>query len=115
MIEQDDIPLELKIELTDIRAWCYHGLYFCSKLRAGVALQTFRSSQNAEDQAEAVNQLRRGLNFWKLLVKQVETYGQAFLYVYADGLRYTVVRDMLPAKGAYQEISSLLEDKVEQN
>ncbi|MEX0324219.1 MAG: DUF1961 family protein [Puniceicoccaceae bacterium] len=81
MIEQDDIPLELEIELTDIRAWCYHGLYFCSKLRAGVALQSFRSSQEAEDQAEAVNQLRRGLNFWKLLVEQVETYNvQTFPY-----------------------------------
>lgn len=80
-IEQDDIPLELEIELTDIKAWCYHGLYFCSKLRAAVALQTFRSSGGAEYQVEAVNQLRRGLNFWKLLVEQVERFNvQTFPY-----------------------------------
>ncbi len=80
-IEQDDLLLELKIELTDIKAWCYHGLYFSSKLRAGVALQKFRSDNKTEDQTEAVNQLRRGLNFWKLLVGQVEKYNvQTFPY-----------------------------------
>jgi hypothetical protein len=45
-------------------------------------------------------------------VKQLEVSGQVFLHVYADGLRYTVVRDMLPGKGDFEEIVSLLQQKV---
>ena len=46
-------------------------------------------------------------------VKQVEVHGQVFLYVYAEGLRYTVLRDMLPGKRDFDEIVSLLGAKAE--
>lgn len=45
-------------------------------------------------------------------VKQVEVSGQAILYVYADGLRYAVARDMLPSSRDFEEIISHLETKV---
>ena len=47
-------------------------------------------------------------------LKHIEVHGQVFLYVYADGLRYTVVKDMLPAKGDFDDIASMLEAKVKQ-
>jgi len=46
-------------------------------------------------------------------IKVIEFQGQVFLYVYADGLRYTIVRDMLPSKTDYDEIFTLLQSKVD--
>jgi len=45
-------------------------------------------------------------------LKQSEIHGQIFLYVYADGLRYTVVKNMLPTKGDFDDIVSVLETRM---
>ncbi len=45
-------------------------------------------------------------------VKRLEVHGQTFLYIYANGLRYTVVRNMLPGKGDFDDIVAILETKT---
>jgi hypothetical protein len=45
-------------------------------------------------------------------VKRVEVYGEAFLYVYADGLRYTIIGNLLPNKSDFDVIAALLNEKV---
>ena len=42
-------------------------------------------------------------------LKRLEWKGQVFLYIYANGLRYTVAKDMLPRRGDFEEILSILE------
>ncbi len=42
-------------------------------------------------------------------LKRLEAYGEVFLYVYAGGLRYTVIKGMLPDKGGFEDIVSTLE------
>jgi len=48
-------------------------------------------------------------------IKYIEVQKQLFLYVYADGLRHTVVKDMLPGKGDFEEIASIIEQRVQRN
>ena len=42
-------------------------------------------------------------------IKQAEFHGSAFLYIYANGLRYTVLRDMLPNREAFEELVAVLQ------
>jgi len=45
-------------------------------------------------------------------VKRLDYKGMSYLYVYADGLRYTVQGFMLPRKGDLEEIIALVRTKV---
>ena len=65
---------ELQIELNDIRAWSHHGLYFASKIKAGVALQRYREQSNQVDKDEAIKHLQNALTHWENLVESVEKY-----------------------------------------
>jgi hypothetical protein len=47
--------------------------------------------------------------------ERLEIQDQAFLHVYASGQRYTVVRDMLPDQGDFDEIVSILKAKIEKD
>jgi hypothetical protein len=58
----------LELEAADVRAWAYLSLYFADKLRAGVALETFRRTGDAKRQAEAVALLESAARRWDELV-----------------------------------------------
>jgi hypothetical protein len=56
-----------RYELADIRAWCALSDYFAEKLRAGVALQTFRRTGETDQQRMAVNHLEQAQRHWERL------------------------------------------------
>ncbi len=64
----------LEIELTDIEFWANYGNYFSSKIRAGVALERFRSGKDAAGQKTAIENLEKGREYWGNMVKLVERY-----------------------------------------
>ncbi|MCY7349084.1 MAG: glycoside hydrolase family 20 zincin-like fold domain-containing protein [Cytophagaceae bacterium] len=55
----------LACELADLETWAYLSLYFADKLRAGVALQTYRLSGNKLKQQEAIALLTKCLAHWR--------------------------------------------------
>lgn len=59
----------LKCELDDLETWAYLSQYLSDKIRAGVALQTFRVSNNEDQHQKAVKLLSDCLNHWKKIVE----------------------------------------------
>ena len=57
----------LDCELDDLKAWGYLSLYFAEKLRAGVALHTFRLSGDKKRRDDAVKLLNQCHSYWKTL------------------------------------------------
>ncbi len=55
----------LVCELADLETWAYLSRYFADKLRAGVALQTYRLYQDKTQQQKAVLLLTRCLAHWQ--------------------------------------------------
>jgi hypothetical protein len=62
-------------ELVDIRAWACLSRYFADKLRAGVALHTFRTTKDGEQKALAVRLLEAAARHWGELA---ELTGKAY-------------------------------------
>lgn len=54
----------LEYEIADINAWGRLSRYFALKLRAGVALETFRRTKNQGEKAKAVNLLEQAAKEW---------------------------------------------------
>jgi hypothetical protein len=57
-------PPTLDCEISDIQAWAHLSLYFADKLRAGVALETFRKTGVNEKRWEAVSLLKKAAEHW---------------------------------------------------
>ncbi len=55
-------------EIADIQAWAHLSLYFAEKLRAGVALETFRRMKDSRRKEEAVTRLKKAAGHWDDLV-----------------------------------------------
>ena len=55
----------LSCELDDLETWVYLSHYFAEKLRAGVALETFRITKDKTHQQRAIQLLSDCLNHWK--------------------------------------------------
>jgi hypothetical protein len=55
----------LDCELADLETWAYLSRYFADKLRAGVALQTYRISQNKTQQQQAIGLLTKCRAHWQ--------------------------------------------------
>lgn len=55
----------LACELADLETWAYLSAYFADKLRAGVALQTYRLSGEKSQQAQAIALLNKCLSHWQ--------------------------------------------------
>jgi hypothetical protein len=62
-------PPTLACELTDLETWAYLSLYFADKLRAGIALQAYRISNNKGWQKKALALLSDCVKHWKELSK----------------------------------------------
>jgi hypothetical protein len=58
------IPPTLACELDDLETWAYLSAYFADKLRAGVALQTFRTSADKTQQQKAIQLLTQCRTYW---------------------------------------------------
>ncbi|MHC4682604.1 MAG: hypothetical protein ACYTEK_28470 [Planctomycetota bacterium] len=54
----------LDCEIADVQAWAHLSLYFADKLRAGVALETFRKTAVNEKRWEAVALLKKAAEHW---------------------------------------------------
>ncbi len=58
----------LALEIADVRAWALLSLYFADKLRAGVALETFRRGKEPGEKARAIALLEKAAGHWDALV-----------------------------------------------
>ena len=64
----------LDCELADVRTWAHLSLYFADKLRAGVALETFRKSKVAENREQAVSLLKKAGMHWAAVAAVTEAH-----------------------------------------
>jgi hypothetical protein len=108
----DDYSGALVSEIDDVATWSYLGLYFAVKLRAGVALESFRISGDPIQKEEAVRLLERCLTHWDQVIVytkdrymptphvSTQNYGQEYDVFSWSLLRPQVVRDIAIAKGA---------------
>lgn len=99
-------------ELQDVTAWSYLGLYFADKIRAGVALETYRVTGNALKKQEAIRLLEKCLAHWDQLVAvtegrylptphvSTEHYGKEYREFSWKLLRPQVLRDIEIARKA---------------
>ena len=89
----------------DVQAWSHQSLYFADKLRAAVALETFRVTGNTEQQKLAVSLLEQAKAHWKSLVAVTQPHHQLIpvlqngrdMFSWA-GLKDQVERDLQVAK-----------------
>ncbi|MDB5245941.1 MAG: hypothetical protein JWQ40_335 [Segetibacter sp.] len=58
----------LMFEVADIKTWANMGLHFAEKLKAAVALQTYRSRGGEENKQSAVTHLENALKYWDVVV-----------------------------------------------
>jgi hypothetical protein len=64
----------LECEVADIRAWANLGLYFSQKLRAAVALETYRKTKDKQQQEKAVKFLEKAATHWEALIRVTTHY-----------------------------------------
>jgi len=57
----------LACELDDLETWAYLSGYFADKLRAGIALQTFRVSSDKSQKQLALKLITQGIKHWKMV------------------------------------------------
>ncbi|WPP50544.1 hypothetical protein [Catalinimonas niigatensis] len=99
-------------ELDDIRVWSFLGLYFADKLRAGVALESFRKTGDINAKQEAILLLEECLKHWDKVIAftkdrylptphvSTQHYGEEYQKFSWELLRPQVVRDIQLAKEA---------------
>ena len=58
----------LMYEVADIKAWANIGLHFAQKIRAGIALQTYRVKGGEENKQTAVKHLENALRYWDVVI-----------------------------------------------
>ena len=104
----------LLCELDDLETWAHLSSYFAGKLRAGVALQTYRTTSEKAQQQKAVMLLTKCVNDWRIVSKITAAHYKEVPYVddhssggqaYKDALRFSwskylpqVLRDIELAK-----------------
>lgn len=99
-------------ELDDVSTWSHLGLYLADKLRAGVALQTYRKTGEEAHKAQAIHYLENCLEHWDQVVAftkdrynptphvATQRYGDNFTEFSWESLRPQVVRDIEIAKAS---------------
>jgi hypothetical protein len=78
------IPPTLACELDDLETWAYLSAYFADKLRAGVALQTFRTSGDKTQQQRAIQFLTHCHALWKRVIEITSRHYQEVPYIDDD-------------------------------
>lgn len=67
----------LDCEIADVRTWAHLSLYFADKLRAGVALETFRKTKTAEKREQAISLLKKAARHWADVVALTDAHYRA--------------------------------------
>jgi hypothetical protein len=75
----------LDCEIADVLAWAHLSLYFADKLRAGVALETFRKTKAAEERGQAVSLLKEAAEHWADVVAVTNAHYRAVPAVQLSG------------------------------
>ena len=104
----------LSCELDDLETWAYLSRYFSDKLRAGVALQTYRLTREKSQQQKAIQLLTGNVEIWKRISGITSKHYHEVPYIddhasggkaYKDALRFSwikylpqVERDIMLAK-----------------
>ncbi|MEQ9443726.1 MAG: hypothetical protein RIG62_32100 [Cyclobacteriaceae bacterium] len=93
-------------ELDDVATWSYLGLYLADKLRAGVALETYRTTGDAAEKQKAVDLLGKCLQHWDQVIAftkdrylptphvSTQHYGDEYQAFSWEQLRPQVIRDI---------------------
>ena len=107
-----EIPTEnptLECEIMDVQAWCYQSLYFASKLRAAVALESFRITGNPGKKEEAVAFIKNAKTHYQQLVDVTKQHHQPVPLIHTGETRFhweayldQVDRDISIAENYYQ-------------
>lgn len=71
----------LTCELADLEAWAYLSQYFADKLRAGVALYTYRLSRDKTQQQKAIALLTKCLTHWRKLSEVTASHYHEVPYI----------------------------------
>jgi hypothetical protein len=108
----DDFSGALVSELDDVATWSYLGLYLADKLRAGVALESYRQSGDSLKKEQAVRLLEKCLTHWDQVIVHTkdrylptphvstQNYGKAYEVFSWALLRPQVERDIAIARNA---------------
>jgi hypothetical protein len=111
----DDHSGALECEIQDVEAWSYLSLYFAEKLRAGVALETFRRTGEEARREESIDHLETARLLWDGLIAVTDSHYHPVPHVFAEhdpmdgglrdgfswaGLRDQVERDLELARQA---------------
>ncbi|CAN5233828.1 hypothetical protein BH23BAC1_BH23BAC1_32630 [soil metagenome] len=93
-------------EIDDAATWSHLGLYLADKLRAGVALESFRKTGNAAQKQQAIQYLEKCLEHWDQVIiytkdrymatphVATQHYGEEFTEFSWELLRPQVARDI---------------------
>jgi hypothetical protein len=58
----------LMYEVADIRTWANIGLHFAEKIKAGIALQNFRTKDGEKNKSAAIKHLENALKYWDVVI-----------------------------------------------
>ena len=95
----------LECEVRDVEAWSYLGLYFAEKLRAAVALETFRRTGAAREKEQALAHLERAVRHWDEVIAATAGHYRPTPHVFMedrrlvgglrDGFSWAALRDQV--------------------
>ncbi len=85
----------LACELDDLETWAYLSRYFADKLRAGVALQTYRLSGDAPKQQQAIALLIKCVTHWRKVSELTTQHYHEVPYIEGNTFGGTAYKDAL--------------------
>ena len=88
-------PPTLLCELTDLETWAQLSRYFADKLRAGVALQTYRQSGDGAKQQQAVALLTKCRAHWQRVSEHTASHYHEVPYIEGNTFGGTAYKDAL--------------------
>ena len=78
----------LECEIMDVQAWCYQSLYFSKKLRAAVALETYRITGDLGKKKEAVAFTKGAKTHYQQLVDVTKQHHQPISMVQVKDIKF---------------------------
>ena len=85
----------LACELDDLETWAYLSRYFADKLRAGVALQTYRQSGDTPKQQQAIALLTKCVTHWRKVSELTTKHYHEVPYIEGNTFGGTAYKDAL--------------------
>jgi hypothetical protein len=85
----------LECECLDIESWARLSLYFANKLRAGVALRTYRKNGDAAEQQKAIALLERAADNWEDVVRSTSRHYRETPHVSGVAFHWARFRDQV--------------------